>query len=68
MSTQAHLDDIKRTLEVAEVVFDGHDAAMKWLNQPVQSFEDKTPLQLIAAGRTDDLMDYLGSIQSGFVG
>ena len=42
--------------------------AIKWLNQPLKDFDGKTPLQLIAEDCTDDVIGYLQSFDSGFVG
>ena len=68
MSTQAPKDHIEHVVTVAEVIFGEHDRANEWLSQPLASFWDKTPLQLIDEGRTDSVVRYLESIQSGFVG
>jgi len=37
-------------------------------NSPVRSFDGKTVLEMIAAGRTADVIDYVGSISAGYVG
>ena len=37
-------------------------------NQPIPSFGHKTALQLVGEGRTEDVIDYLASIEAGFVG
>lgn len=37
-------------------------------NQPIPSSDHKTALPLVAEGRTEDVIDYLASIESGFVG
>ena len=42
--------------------------AIEWLNQPLATFDGKTPMQLIAEGRADNVIGYLHSIASGFVG
>lgn len=55
-------------MTVAKVIFGDHDRAVGRLSQPLASFGDKTPLQLIDEGRTDSVVRYLESIQSGFVG
>jgi uncharacterized protein (DUF2384 family) len=68
MSTQAPNDGIKRVLASAKIIFGDHDRAVDWLSHPLATFGGKTPLQLIDEGRTDDVVGYLESIQSGFVG
>ena len=37
-------------------------------NSPIRSFDGKTALEMIAAGRTADVVDYVGSISAGYVG
>lgn len=37
-------------------------------NQPIPSFGHKTALQLVGEGRTEDVIEYLASIEAGFVG
>jgi len=37
-------------------------------NSPIRSFDGKTVLEMIAAGRTADVIDYLESISAGYVG
>lgn len=37
-------------------------------NSPIRSFDGKTVLEMIAAGRTADVIDYVGSISAGYVG
>lgn len=68
MSKQAPTERIERVVKVATVIFGDHDRAIEWLSQPLASFWDKTPLQLIDEGRTDSVVRYLESIESGFVG
>lgn len=60
--------EIDRVLAEAEAVFGDRASAMAWLDQPLSTFHDHTPRQLIAAGRADDVLSYLASIESGFVG
>jgi uncharacterized protein (DUF2384 family) len=42
--------------------------AVEWLSQPLDTFDGKTPLQLVAEGRADAVIGYLHSIEFGFVG
>jgi len=37
-------------------------------NSPIRSFDGKTVLEMIAAGRAADVIDYMGSISAGYVG
>ena len=37
-------------------------------NSPIRSFDGKTVLEMIAAGRTADVIDYVRSISAGYVG
>ncbi|UPG89457.1 MbcA/ParS/Xre antitoxin family protein [Luteibacter aegosomaticola] len=60
--------DIERVMLAAKMVSGDPAKADEWLNQPLASLDGKTPLQLIAEGRTDAVIGYLHSIASGFVG
>lgn len=66
----AIVDDlrVKRVLRVAEAISGDRDKAVAWLQEPIATFDGKTALELVAEGRTDDLLGYLASIESGFVG
>src|SRR5690242_18781299 len=37
-------------------------------NSPIRSFDGRTVLEMIAAGRTADVIDYVRSISAGYVG
>lgn len=66
---QAVLRDLMRVLSAASVGQpDRHRALFLIKNAPIPAFRHKTILQLVAEGRTDDAVDYLESISSGFVG
>lgn len=39
----------------------GDDAAGAWMNAPLSSFEDRTPAQLVEAGREDEVLAYLAA-------
>lgn len=60
--------DIDRVIALAESISGDRSKAVEWLDQPLKDFGDKTPLQPIAEGRTDDVIDYVQSIESIFVG
>ena len=57
-----------RIITAAESISGDRSKAVEWLNQPLATFDGKMPLELIAEGRTDDVMGYLQSCESGFVG
>lgn len=66
---QAALRDLMRVLSAASVVQPDRDRALFLIkNAPIPAFRHKTALQLVADGRTDDAVDYLESVSSGFVG
>lgn len=66
---QGYLRQVVRTLAAAEEVFGDQDTAVAWMrNEPLAPFAHRTALDLVNEGRTDDVVDYLGSISSGFVG
>lgn len=62
------MQDVERVITAAEAVSGDHDKAVWWLSQPLATFGGKTALQLIAEGRTDDLIGYVESFESGYVG
>lgn len=61
-----HAVDAVRYL--VEEVFADRDIAERWFSQPLASFRDRTPLQLMVDERGEDVIAYLHSIASGFVG
>lgn len=66
---QGALRDLMRVLSAASVVQPNQERALFLIkNAPVPAFRHKTLLQLVAEGRTDDAVDYLDSISSGYVG
>lgn len=66
---QAVLRDLMRVLSAASVMQPDRDRALFLIkNAPIPAFRHKTILQLVAEGRTDDAVDYLESVSSGFVG
>lgn len=66
---QGYLRQVLRTLVAAEEVFGDQNTAVAWMrNEPLSPFAHRTALDLINEGRTDDVVDYLGSISAGFVG
>jgi hypothetical protein len=66
---QATLRDLMRVLSAAAGVQPDFERALFLVkNQPIPAFRHKTILQLVQDGRTEDAIDYLESISSGFVG
>jgi hypothetical protein len=66
---QAALRDLIRVLSAAVAVQPDFERALFLVkNQPIPAFRHKTILQLVQDGRTDDAIDYLESISSGFIG
>lgn len=66
---QAVLRNLMRVLSAASVVQPDRNRALFLIkNAPIPAFRHKTILQLVAEGRTDDAIDYLESVSSGFAG
>lgn len=64
------IDDlhVRRVLLAAEAISGDRDKAVAWLQEPIATFGGKTALELVAEGRTDDLLGYIQSFESGYVG
>lgn len=66
---QAFLRQVVRVLAAAEEAFGDQNTAVAWLmNEPLAAFEHRTAFELVHRGRGDDVVAYLASIRSGFVG
>jgi hypothetical protein len=66
---QAALRDLMRVLSAVVAAQPDVERALFLIkNQPIPAFRHRTLLQLVQDGRTDDAIDYLESISSGFVG
>lgn len=66
---QVFLRDLMRVLSAASIVRPDQEQALFLIkNAPIPAFRHKTILQLVAEGRTEDAIDYLESISSGYVG
>jgi hypothetical protein len=70
MSQQMGVDEVsmQRLLAAVESVAGSRARAKAWLNEPLTTFRGKSALELVAAGRINDVLTYLASIESGFVG
>lgn len=44
------------------------DAASAWMNEPLPSFDGKTPAQLVSDGREGDVLDYIDALKPGASG
>ena len=66
---QAGLRNLARVYAAALQIQPDETRAVFFLsNTPIPTFKFKTALQLVQEGRTDDVIAYLDSIASGFVG
>jgi hypothetical protein len=66
---QAYLRQIMRVLVAIEAICGSQDAAVQWMiNEPLVPFQYRTAYAMINMGRADDVIEYLASIASGFVG
>lgn len=59
---------VRRVLLAAEAISGDRDRAVTWLQGPIATFGGKTALELVAEGRTDDLLGYIQYFESGYVG
>jgi uncharacterized protein (DUF2384 family) len=57
--------DVRRVLRAAEAISGDSARAVAWLQKPIPDFNGKKPMELIAEGRTDALLCYMSSIESG---
>jgi hypothetical protein len=60
--------DLDPILAVVDRISGDRQASLAWLQLPLKEFGGRTPENLISMGRTEDLIAYLDSISSGFVG
>ncbi len=66
---QPILRDLMRVLAAASSIQPDMSRALFLIkNAPIPVFRHRTILQLVGNGRTDDVVDYLGSVGSGFAG
>lgn len=65
---QVGLEEIGLLLARAEAVSADTTLAIRWLSKPLQTFDGKTPMELVAEGRTQDIVAYLDTIENGFLG
>jgi uncharacterized protein (DUF2384 family) len=60
--------DVQRVLQAAVAISGDRARANAWLQKSIPDFDGKKPMDLIAEGRTDALLDYLSSIEWGPAG
>ena len=60
--------DLDRVLAIADQISGGRSESLKWLHQPLREFNGQTPHSLVLMDRVEDVIGYLNSISSGFVG
>lgn len=66
---QAFARDVVRVLQMAIDINGSRDRARYlFKNAPIAALDYKTALQLVEAGRTEDVVGYLRSVSAGFVG
>lgn len=66
---QAYMRDALRVLSAAMAVTGDRDRAIYWYrNTPIPEFMHQTAEHLVSAGRTDTVVSYLQSIESGSSG
>ena len=66
---QASMRNLVRVLSAAAAVQPDLERAVYYLkNSPIPAFGHKTAYQLVGEGRADDVIQYLESIASGYVG
>ena len=61
-------EGVDQVLARVATIAGSHDHARRWLSEPLPTFRGKTPLELVDAGRTQDLLAYLDTVEAGFVG
>lgn len=59
---------VRRVSLVAAQISGDRDKAVAWLQEPIAAFGGETASELVAEGRTNDLLDYIQSFESGYVG
>lgn len=66
---QAFARNVLRVLQTAvDLGNDPKTALYHVKNSPIRSFENKTALEMVEGGRTEDVIAYLRSLSAGFVG
>lgn len=58
----------RSVLLAAEAIPGDRDKAVGWLQEPLAAFGGKTALEVVAEGRTDDLLGHIQFFEPGYVG
>lgn len=68
-SVQRYLRESVRVMRAAADVTGSVEKAIFWFkNNPLATFDYKTPQELVSEGRTEVLIRYIQSLQAGFAG
>jgi uncharacterized protein (DUF2384 family) len=68
-SIQRYLRESVRVMRAAADVTGSVEKAIFWFkNNPIPTFDYKTPQELVSEGRTEALIRYIQSLQAGFAG
>jgi uncharacterized protein (DUF2384 family) len=68
-SVQHYLRESVRVVRAATDIAGSVEEAIYWYkNNPLATFDYKTPQDLVSAGRTEVLIRYIQSLQAGFAG
>jgi putative toxin-antitoxin system antitoxin component (TIGR02293 family) len=56
-------------LEAAKRLYSGdHDAAMRWMSQPVKAFDGKAPASMVATRQeAETVIEFIRRLEHGFV-
>lgn len=66
---QGYLRDAMRVLGAATDINGAFKDAVFWFrNEPISTFDYRTPEQLVSEGRTEDLLSYIQSLKAGATG
>lgn len=65
---QGMLGNLVRVFSFATAVFMNDTVATVWMTNPLREFRGETAFTLVVKGRTEEVIRYLDSIESGFVG
>ena len=60
--------DIERLLAIVDQISGDRQASLDWMRRPLKEFKDGTPEKLVLKGHVEDVIAYLDSVSSGFVG
>ena len=68
-SVQRYLRESVRVMRAAVDITGSVEKAIFWFkNNPLPTFDYKTPQELVSEGRTDTLIRYVQSLQAGYAG